>query len=276
MFEVFGRSWNIMMQSFSVLKSDKELLIFPVLSGVFSLLVLITFFVPLLFAGLLDNEIIFYVAVFCFYFVSYFVVIFFNSALIGAANIRLKGGDPTISDGFKIAFNRLPSIIVWALIASTVGLILNILSRKSRNNLIGQIVVGIIGGIWGIITFFVVPVLVIEGVGPFTAIKRSTDIVKNKFGEMVIGGIGFGLIFGIIGFVGALVLIVSTIVLSSVLGVIGLVGGGLLLIAFLVCLGIFSSALNGIFVAALYHYATTGQDSPNFQVSKIVASARQR
>ncbi len=274
MFEVFGRSWNIMMQSLNVLKADKELLVFPVISGILSILVLITFFVPLLLAGLFDNEYVFYAVVFCFYFVSYFIVIFFNSALIGAANIRLKGGDPTLSDGFRIAFSRLPSILGWALVSATVGLILRALADKSRNNIIGQVVIGIIGGAWSIITFFVIPVMVIEGVDPLTAIKRSTDIVKNQFGEMVVGSMGFGLIFGIIGFVGALALLALTFVLGGVLGLVGFVAGGLVLISFIVCLAILSSALNGIFVAALYHYATTGEDSPNFQVSELVASVK--
>lgn len=276
MFESIGRSWRIMKQSFSVLKSDKELLVFPLLSGVFSILALIVFFVPVLFAGLLENEIVFYAVVFGFYFVSYFIVIFFNSALIGAANIRLNGGDPTLSDGFKIAFSRLPSILGWALVSATVGLILRILASKSRNNMIGQIIIGIVGGAWSIITFFVIPVLVIEGVDPLTAIKRSTDIVKNRFGEMMIGGLGFGLFFFIGGIAGGLVLLGVTFVLGSALGLSGWIAGGALILAFLVCLGILSSALNGIFVAALYHYAVTGQDSSNFKINEIVTTMQEQ
>ncbi|MBI5158812.1 hypothetical protein HY992_01690 [Candidatus Micrarchaeota archaeon] len=276
MFESIGRSWNLMKQSFSVLKSDKELVVFPILSGVLSILALIAFFVPLLLAGFFDNELVLYAVIFCFYFASSFIVIFFNSALIGAANIRLNGGDPTLSDGFMIAFSRLTSIAGWAFISATVGLILRILAGKNRNNIIGQIIIGLVGGAWSVITFFVIPVLVIEGVDPLTAIKRSTDIVKNKFGEMMIGGLGFGLIFGLGGAFGVIALAGITIVLGGVLGLAGWIAGGMLILAFLVCLGILSSALNGIFVAALYHYATTGQDSSNFKVSEMIATAQEQ
>ncbi len=158
MFERVATGWQLVQQSWQVLKLDKELLLFPVLSGIACMLVMATFAVPLWATGFVEvvmdeqaagggigqaNQVVGYLVLFAFYAVNYFVVIFFNSALIACAIIRFKGGNPTLSDGFSAACSRLPQISGWALVAATVGLILKII--ESRSERVGQIVASVLG-----------------------------------------------------------------------------------------------------------------------------------
>ena len=187
MFSSIGRSWELAKDSFRVLRSDKELLLFPLLSFVVLVIVSISFFVPFMAVGGVTSaqngqtNIASYVVAFLFYVVSYTVTFFFQTALVGAAMIRLDGGDPTLGDGFRIAFARLPKIIGYAIIAATVGMILRFISERA--GILGQIVGGVLGFAWTIATFLVVPVLVAENVGPIDAVKRSTALLKQTWGE---------------------------------------------------------------------------------------------
>ena len=275
MFESIGRSWNLMKSSYSVLKSDKELLVFPLISAVLGLLAAITFFLPVLLFDLTESVLL-YPVIFLFYFVTYFIVIFFNSALIGAAMIRLKGGDPTVSDGLNIAMANLGNIVAWAAVAATVGMILRALAGKSRNNLVGRIAIAIIGGAWSIITYFVIPVLVFEKVGPLEAVKRSAFLVKDRFGEYVIGSMGLGVANMILAFATLVIVGIPALGLFLLLGPVGLIPAIIMLVTAFVILSIVMSALNSIYVAALYHYAKTGKEPANWKIGEIVHSLEAR
>lgn len=187
MFDRLSRSWQLLKASAAVLRADKELLVFPVVSGVLSILVLATFAVPVVLAGWFDATVLEesgfpaagYIVGFLFYVVQYFVILFCNTALVGAALIRLRGGDPTVGDGFRIASQRLTAILGYAVVSATVGIILR--SIAERSGFIGRIVVSFIGLAWGLATFLVVPVLVVEGVGPIEAVKRSSSYLRKTW-----------------------------------------------------------------------------------------------
>ena len=117
---------------------------------------------------------------------------FFNSALVACALIRFRGGDPTVADGFRAACSRLPQIAAWALVSATVGFALKAAERRSKRG--GQIVAAILGVVWSVATFFVVPVLVIENLGPLAALKRSTKIIQDQWGESFVADLGIGLV----------------------------------------------------------------------------------
>ncbi|HET9034422.1 MAG TPA: DUF6159 family protein [Dokdonella sp.] len=276
MFEKFSQSWSLVKASASVLRSDKELLVFPLLSAISCILVAATFFVPAIFAGLfsgLDRENmspVFYVFLFAFYVVQYFVIIFFNSALIGAAMIRLNGGDPTVADGFRIAMSKLPSILGYAVIAATVGVILRAL--QERAGFIGRFVIGLIGLAWTVASFLVVPVLVSQDIGPIDAVKRSAELLKKTWGENLIGTAGIGLVFGLgifaLIFVGGglIFLAVSSGILAiTITAIVGVVIAFLLLI-------LIQAALQGVYAAALYRYATEGDAGEGFDKGMLDAA----
>ena len=207
-----------------------------------------------------------YVGTFLFYFVNYFIVIFFNSALVACAVIRLKGGDPTVSDGFGAALARLPQIAGWALVSATVGLILKAIESNSER--FGEIVSGLMGMAWSITTFFVIPVLVIEGVGPIESVKRSLAIMRQSWGESLGANWGIGFIVFLMMLVSVLPIILGVFLLQSAGGI---VGGGLILLGILMLLAVslISSALNSIILAALYIYAAEGKIPNGFDPHMI-------
>lgn len=201
MFERLERGLETVSECMDVLRSDKELLVFPLLSGLASMLVMASFAGPIWWTGyaetlrqqkeLWDQPLVWAIS-FAFYAINYFVILFFNSALTGCAIIRFRGGNPTVSDGFQIAVSRLPQIVSWALLGATVGMILK--SLESRSEKAGKWASNILGIVWSVATFFVVPVLVVEGVGPFDAVKRSSKVISEKWGESFVADLGLGLI----------------------------------------------------------------------------------
>ena len=199
MFERFTRSWELAKASASVIQADKELLLFPVMSGIVTMVLLATFILPIYMLKLFSNgnEVMGGILAFAFYFCSYSVTFFFNSALVAAALIRLNGGDPTVSDGLNAAKARIVPILGYAAIAATVGMILNGLRNKDNNLLVRMIGAGL-GVAWTLSTFLVVPVLVNENVGPIDAIKESVKLLKRTWGENAIGNVGIGMVFGVI------------------------------------------------------------------------------
>ncbi|MEZ0471408.1 DUF6159 family protein [Luteimonas salinilitoris] len=261
MFEKFSRSWALVKASAAVLRSDKELMLFPVISGAATLVVLATFLIPMSLLGVFAEgfgagSVVFG---FLFYFCQYSVMIFCNSALVAAAMIRLDGGDPTLSDGFDAAKRRLPAILGYAAIAATVGVLLQSLKNRDGNFIVRLIGSGL-GAAWTLATFLVVPVLVSRDVGPIDALKQSMSLLKRTWGENAIGNIGIGAAFGLITFGTVLLGIALTVLaLQAWLGLAILVGG-LFLVAVLL-LGVFQAALSGVYSAVLYRYAVS-HDAP--------------
>jgi len=279
MFERFNRSWELVKASWAVLSSDKELVIFPIVSFIGVVIVTITFAIPTFAAGIFDSVgrggrdsfgVAGFIIGFLFYAVMYSVIIFSNTALVGAAMIRLDGGNPTLSDGFKIAQSRLSTILGYALLAATVGIILQTISR--RGGIIGQIAASIFGFAWNIATFLAVPVLVVENVGPLDAVKRSTELLKQTWGEQLIANFGMGLVFGLIGF-GIMILGFALVMLFA-----GLHSTGLVLLVILatilavMAVSLIASTLGGIYRAALYRYATQG-DAGEFFSPELIQGA---
>ena len=273
MFEKIGNSWALIKASAAVLRADKELIVFPIVSAIGVLVVTISFAFPMLLAGFFDallegqSQAFGFVVGFVFYVVQYTVIIFANSALVGAAMIRLRGGDPTVGDGFRIAMQHIGSILVYALISATAGMVLRWVSERGKT--VGRIVSSIVGMAWNLATYLVIPVLVVEGVDPVTAIKRSASLLKQTWGEQIAGNFGIGAVFGLLTF-GVIILGIPAIVLAVSTGSVTLIA--LTILAFvlvLVFMGLVSSTLNGIYVAAVYRYAAEGEASGFFSEEMV-------
>src|SRR5262249_47611587 len=157
MFERFSRSWSLLKASGAVLGANKQLMLFPVLSSLCMLVVVASFLVPLFASGAfpaMDRGHVTpvqAVVLFAFYFVQYVVIIFFNSALVGAALMHLRGERATLGDGLRIAMSRLPAILGYAVIAATVGMILRAI--EERAGFIGRWIAGLLGAAWSLATF---------------------------------------------------------------------------------------------------------------------------
>lgn len=275
MFQRLSNSWALVKASAAVLSADKELMVFPAVSATLSVVVLITFAVPTFLAGVFDSQALGesgfplagYIVGFVFYVVQYFVIFFCNTALVGAALIRLRGGDPTVADGFRLATSRLGAIMGYALIAATVGMILRAISERS--GALGKIVISFVGLAWNLATFLVVPVLAAENVGPMDAVKKSSAYLRKTWGEQIAGNAGMGAVFGMLSFgvvlMGVLLFIGAAILESTVL--MALVGVGFVLS--LMAIALVSSTLSGIYAAALYRYASEGDAGAFFSPDMV-------
>lgn len=265
----FARSWDLVQASAAVLRSDKELLVFPLVSAIATVLVAATFMLPIYGFGIYQHlgrgdpmRPILYVYSFLFYFVQYIVIFFFNTALVGAAMIRLDGGDPTVADGLRIARSKILPIVGYAAIAATVGMVLRALEQRA--GFIGRIVIGMIGVAWTLATFMVVPVLVTSDVGPVDAIKESATLLKRTWGENLIGNGGIGVVFGLVTLAVMLVgMGITMVCATNGMVPLAVVFGAVTVLAVL-AIALVQSALAGIYSAALYRFATDGHAPAGF------------
>jgi hypothetical protein len=264
MFESLSRGWSLTKTSFKVLKLDKEILTLPILSGVIFVLLTVSFVVPFeRFFGFERLTPAAMLAIFGFYVLLYFVAIFFNAAVIECAMIRFNGGDPVVRDGLRKAWQHKGRILQWAIVAATVGLILKILENMARNaeneltRILGQIAVGMVGAAWNIATYFVVPALIYQDIGPFDALRASVGTWRRAWGEGFTATFTTGMIFFLLGLVGLLPLFIGV----SLIGTSVALGFGLIAVALLywVLLAAVNSAVDGIVTAAIYKYAVDGR-----------------
>jgi len=253
-FDRLSNGWNISLNSFKVLKENKQLLVFPLLSGISLILIIGSFCTAVLAAAGWDVEgtskpdrITGYGIAFLFYVVNYFVVVFFNTALIHCAHLYFKGEQPTIQKGLQFSMSRLGAIFSWALFAATVGTILK--AVQENVGFLGKIITGLIGIVWSVATFFVVPVIAFENAGPLQAVKRSAQLMKEKWGE----SLGAGFSFGIVQLLAFLLVVVPLFIIGFFIHPLAGVALGILGFAVVVAV---MSAVKMIFMAAVYHNVT--------------------
>ena len=276
----FSRSWELVKQSFTILRSDKQLMLFPVLSAVSCFVVTAVIatggaflLLPARAAAIAAGERfnpnqspMFLLGMFTLYVVNYFVIVFFNVALVAVANSRLMGGSWTFKDGLELAWERKGTILEWALVAATVGVLLRTL--EERLGLMGRLIMRFIGIAWTLACYFVVPVLAFEDLTPIDALKRSSKLFRDTWGEKVIGGFSLSMV--------SLVLMLPGIGLpmaaAFLAGINGMMVGLILMVLYFLVLSVFMSAVGGIFNAALYRYACFKQVPPAFSEELIVSA----
>ncbi len=268
MFDRLASSWRLVKASWGVLRSDRELVVFPIVSGIASLIAVLLFALPLWASGYFDDindegaGVAGYVVLFVLYLVLAIVVNFCNAALVGAALIRLRGGDPTVADGFGAARAHIVPILGYSVIGATVGVILQVIRDKS--GWLGDIVAGLIGVAWGLATYLVVPVLVVEDIGPIEAVKRSGALLRRTWGEQIAGNFGIGAAIGLMT-LGVVAAGAALIALAAATGLTAVIVLAVILTVIAVTIvAVIGSALKGIYTAALYRYAAEGDVSGGF------------
>ena len=249
---------DLMKSCVRVLKKDKELILFPILAAFFVILFvwIIFTFVGLDISALTSNdnqtEEIPIVPLLILVFGANFIVVFFNSALVSAALDRLRGGDPNVRSGLSHASKHIHHIFIWSIIVTIMALIFAAIRASGRNRgAVGQIMTSIFASLlqagWAMMTFFVIPIIVSENLSPFAAIKRSSGLFKQTWGNQVTANFGFG-IFQILA-----------LLASGALGwFFGLLSANLGMIVGVLCATTSVSiiyTLEGIYKAALYEFA---------------------
>jgi hypothetical protein len=246
-----GRSFQLVGQSYRILMQDKELMVLPLISGTVIAAVAISF----AFGFGLDASRVerhgpeVYLPFFLMYVATYAIGIFFQAAVVAGATERMRGGDPTVGSALAAAWRRIGAILMWAVVAATVGMVIR--AVHDRVGFVGKIVTSLIGAAWSLATFFVVPVLVLEDRSVSESVTRSVSVFKQTWGETVAGGTSLGA-----------AAVCAWITLVAIVGLLAYVAGAVALVAGCagaILLMVFFSALQGVYVASLYRYAAEGE-----------------
>jgi hypothetical protein len=269
MFERFSRSWRLVGQCWNVLVDDKAMLIFPIMSCAVFAIISVSFILPVwvvvhasnTLASAAINRNAGFVGLLLFYLVLYSIGTFFNTALASVALKRFDGLPASVSDGLSIAWQRLPSIVGYCLVAATVGALVR--QIEERVGFIGRIMVGLFGVTFSVATMLVVPILAREPRGPFEAISESVQLMKRSWGENLIGNAGISAAAGLV----TVLIVIVGFALSVMAFATGHFGLGFFL-AVLTVLSVtasvlVSSTLHTIYTAALYRFAR-GEDGGRY------------
>lgn len=202
-------SIRILGTSMKILWRNPHFMLFPILSAIALVVILsaLAFFL-LMVAGF---DLAHYAemsfaqqtaGVFVLYLICYLVAFFANTGLVGAVMLHLDGGTPTVRYSYEIARNRSGKLVVYALIMATAGTIFRLIGQwlgiagRIANPILRRVLVfTFVGLAWNLVTYLVVPILVVENVGPGRALRRSTDLIKRTWGEQVIAYVSTGLLF---------------------------------------------------------------------------------
>lgn len=269
-FRLAGASWRIV-------RSEPSLVAFPLLSAAAAIAYTLLVVLPIGIGGFLafgDARILGWVLLAILLFGASVGATFFGVAAAHNANEALEGRNPTLGGGLRMAVSRLGVIVQWGLVSATVGLILQILADK-LGGIGGAIVQGLGGLAWGIASFFALPILALEGLGPFATLKRSAGVVRERWGESLVGNAAIGIV-SLLGILLALALIVPGAVVWSN----GTPAGGIPLVvvgvAVLVVTLVISQIVGAVFRVVVFRYATDGAVAPGFTAEELEQVFRPR
>lgn len=252
-------SWELGKISWSVLRSDRTLAWFPVLSALASLVVVAAFAALVATTGLDTTDgqeslgAIGYVFVVVGYIALALVTTYFLAALVYGANERLEGRDASLSGSLAAANAKLYRILPWAIVQGTVSVVISAI--EERAGFVGQIIVRLIGAAWAIVTFLTVPIIMLEDLGPWSALKRSGTLLKQTWGENLAAQFGFGLFAMLASLPGIAVLALG--VASGELAV--MIPLGAIAVLWILVVSVVVSATSSIYRTALYRFAVDGQ-----------------
>lgn len=202
-----------------------------------------------------------WLTLFLFYVANYFVISYFNVAFASVVLNHLAGGHATLNDGLQVAWTRKGSILQWAILASTVGVFLKMISKRSQ---FGRFIAGILGYTWRLGSYFAIPILAMGNMGAGEALQRSATVLKDKWGEVVVAQFSFSLLFTILAIPGTVLFFLLAGFLGQSVGFVTLMA-----LTYWVWLSIFIFAAEQVFIAALYRYATQNEVSRGFSKNDL-------
>ena len=282
----FVAGFHLARDCWKILRADLSLLILPVLSGVACVVVMLSFIAPATFdqQGILAGitRLVQFAdgqadsdswkswgTIFLFYFSLNFVIYYFNAALVHCCLFRIRGLRVNLFHGLLAATRRLPQLLAWSAVSASIGLVIRMVEKFTRDHdrYGTYLLVQVFGVLWSVATFFIVPVLVIERVGPLKALKRSVKVLTRTWGDQIGGRVGIDVFvfpvwligFALLGF-GAK----AGVTTSGIGG--GFVGFGIL---WLVATALIHSTLNTVLLSALYLYATQDEIPAEWKAAQL-------
>jgi hypothetical protein len=265
------RGWALTKKSWALLRAHRDLIRFPLYGGLSTIIVgLITLGPAAYFLGEHTYGAGVPLIVIGIYVLSV-IGVYFSVGLAACADKIFRGEDATVADGMAVARSRFPEICGWAALSTAIALVIGLL--ENQGGALGDIAGRLIGTAWSLVTFLSVPVIAIEGTGPFETLKRSGSLFRDRWGQQITGNIAIGGAVFLLGVLPALVLIAAGFLIWPSTGV-----GGVVLIvlgALILCVALLiSKALSGVFGVALYRYALDGQVLGGFTKEDFESAVR--
>ena len=267
----FRRGWALTKKSRSLLRSHPGLFRFPIYGAAASTIATLVVVGPGLYlidgsstgAGVVVLAVGLYLLA--------LVGLYFSVGLAAAADLTFRGREVSVGDGLAVARQRFGAIAGWAALSTAVGVVLGLL--EDQGGIAGAIFGRLLAIGWSLITFLAVPVIALEGTGPFETLKRSAGLFRDRWGQQVTGNLAIGGAVTLLGVLPGAALIAGGIAIWASSGFAGavlvIVGVIVLAVALVV-----SRALSGIFGVALYRYALEGQAVGGFSASELESAVR--
>ena len=261
-----------------MLRSNPRLFRFPIYGALASLGVVIAFVLPGLY--LIDDgqRVIGGLLTAIGLYAASFIAVYFGVALAATADAIFHGRETTIADGFAVARERAGAIAGWAALAALVGVLISLLQRGGS---LGQVIAGVlVGAAWSLITFMAVPVITFEGTGPWTTLKRSASLFKERWAGQVTGNVAIGGIVFLLGVLpAALLIVIGIYAWSSNDGGSSIAAGAVIVaigVAVLAVSMLIVQALRGVFGVALYRFATSGEVPSGYTQADLESAVKVR
>jgi hypothetical protein len=278
MFARMKQGWELTKKAWSVVRRHPGLAKLPLTGGVLAIIAALVLAGPGIFLVNADSDatrFVGYVLIALGSYAASFLVIYYNVILAAAADDALDGREPDIAAARQVAKNRIPTIAGWALVSALVSLVFAIL--RDRGGVAGRIAASFGAAIWGLVTFLVIPVLALEGIGPVDAIKRSGSLVRNRWGQQVTGNFVIGGIATVFTFIGAAAIVGGVVLMAGGSGM-GILGGVLVVLGLVtaVAAAVFAGATRGVFGVALYRFVAEDRAVGPFTSAELASAATSR
>lgn len=278
----FKASRLIVKESWGVLKQDKELMWFPVISAIvamFAVVIMGIAYFEFILGGNFSNlssdtgpgPLVSYGILLVYYLVMFYIANFFQAAMLVIIAARFRGQNLGFGDGIRGAVKNSGKLFIWSLISATVGVVLKLIA--DRGKIFSIIVAALLGAAWNILTYFSLPALIVGGVSVKESFKESAAAIRKTWGETIIVNFGVSLFISIIILLVSVIAITMMVVVQSAVPILIMLG---LWILFVVAALIVSATLGSIFKLALYEYAKNGTIPAGFSPELIRGAIRKK
>lgn len=271
---VTGKSW-------ALLKANPYLFAFPIIGVALSVIPLAILGVPALYFLDTDNNWVAGALAILMVFVVQAVVTVPAAGLVAAVDEEMHGRDASVGRGMSAAFGRLGPLVAWSGIQTVVSVLISLVRGNGQGNVIGVLLRNVIAAaadvMWQLITFFVLPVMMIEKASPINAIKTSSGLFRKQWGTQLAGGVRIG------GLVALLVILPGALILGGGIALVFVANTATVVagittaaIGFLIIMlgSLIISAMRGIYSVALYYYAKDGEVLGGFTGEELQSSVR--
>lgn len=277
-------SASLAASAWAAYRGNRSLLAFPLLSAVLVIASLATFGTPAVIAYLADQLVVGIVLTIAALLAAQILATIASGGLIVAADAVLRGEPAGLGRGLRHALRRVGPLIAVALMQLGVGTLIGAIRGNSNSGAaaIGRsVAAGAVTVAWSVLTLFVLPLVVLGGEGPLTAVRHSGSLIRQRWGTPQIVGVarisgGLLLRFFLPGLLALLagggVLIlgggqsIALLALASACGLVGLL--------FILAGTMTGAVLSSLFRVALYRYATDEQVSSPFTAGDLAGALR--